>query len=54
MKFNAAGSNNNEYLVTNRPYKGKTLNIRAGHSTGFTEQEQKIFLSLIMWLLYEL
>ena len=54
MKFNAAGSNNYEYLVTNRPYKGKTLNIRAGHSTEFTEQEQKIFLSSILWLLYEL
>ena len=54
MKFNAAGSNNYEYLVTNRPYKGKTINIRAGHSTGFTVQEQKIFLSSILWLLYEL
>ena len=47
MKFSANGPNSNEYLVTNRPYKGKTLNIRAGHTTGFTETEKKIFLSSI-------
>ena len=54
MKFKANGANSYEYLVTNRPYKGKTLNIRSGHSTGFTEQEKKLFLSSILWLLYEL
>ena len=54
MKFSANGPNSNEYLVTNRPYKGKTLNIRAGHTTGFTEAEKKIFLSSILWLLYEI
>jgi hypothetical protein len=55
MKFNSASAPNSyEYLVTNRPYKGKTLNIRAGHTTGFSEQEKKIFLSSILWCLYEL
>ena len=55
MKFNSASAPNSyEYLVTNRPYKGKTLNIRAGHTTGFTEAEKKIFLSSILWLLYEI
>jgi len=53
MKFTANGPNSHEYLVTNRPYKGKTLNIRAGHTHGFTEAEKKIFLSSILWLLYE-
>ena len=55
LKFNSASAANSyEYLVTNRPYKGKTLNIRAGHTTGFTEAEKKIFLSSILWLLYEI
>lgn len=54
LKFNSNGSNSQEYLVINRPYKGKTLNIRAGHSYGFTEPEKKIFLSSILWLLYEM
>ena len=55
LKFNnASAANSNEYLVTNRPYKGKTLNIRAGHTTGFIEAEKEIFLSSILWLLYEI
>ena len=54
MKFSSSSSNSYEYLVTNRPYKGKTLNIRAGHTTGFTEKEQKIFLSSILWFVYEI
>ena len=55
LKFNSASAANSyEYLVTNRPYKGKTLNIRAGHTTGFTEAEKEIFLSSILWLLYEI
>ena len=53
MKFTDSGPNSHEYLVTNRPYKGKTLNIRAGHTTGYSEAEKKIFLSSILWLLYE-
>ena len=53
MKFSASGPNSDEYLVTNRPGKGKTINIRAGHTTGFTEEEKQIFLSSILWLLYE-
>ena len=54
MKFKANGNNIFEYLITNRPYKGKIVNIRAGHTTGFSEQEKKIFLSSILWCLYEL
>ena len=54
MKFSPSGSNSYEYLVTNRPFKGKTINIRAGHSYQFTEEEKKIFLSSILWLLYEI
>ena len=55
MKFNGLSApNSHEYLVINRPFKGKTLNIRAGHTTGFTEAEKKIFLSSILWLLYEI
>lgn len=54
MKFSTSSSNSYEYLVTNRPFKGKTLNIRAGHTIGFSEQEKKIFLSSILWLLYEI
>ena len=55
MKFNGPSAPNSyEYLVINRPFKGKTLNIRAGHTTGFTEAEKKIFLSSILWLLYEI
>ena len=53
MKLSATDSTNEDYLVTNRPGKGKTLNIRAGHTSGFTEQEKKIFLSSLLWLLYE-
>ena len=41
MKFSPNGPNSDEYLVTNRPFKGKTLNIRAGHTQGFTEPEKK-------------
>ena len=54
MKFSPSGSNIYEYLVTNRPFKGKTLNIRAGHTSQFTEPEKKLFLSSILWLLYEI
>ena len=54
MKFSPSGSNSYEYLVINRPFKGKTVNIRAGHSYQFTEEEKKIFLSSILWLLYEI
>ena len=43
MKFSTSSSNSYEYLVTNRPFKGKTLNIRAGHTIGFSEQEKKYF-----------
>ena len=53
MKFTPSGPNTDEYLVINRPGKGKTLNIRAGHSYAFTEEEKQIFLSSILWLLYE-
>ena len=54
MKFSPNGPNSDEYLVTNRPFKGKTLNIRAGHTQGFTEPEKKVFLSSILWLLYDI
>ena len=54
MRFKANDNNIFEYLFTNRPYKGKIINIRAGHSTGFSEQEKKVFLSSILWCLYEL
>lgn len=46
MKFVKDGSDQDEYLVINRPnYIGKTLNIRAGHTSSFTEPEKRIFLS---------
>ncbi len=55
LKFVKNGADTYEYLVTNRPNnKGKTVNIRAGHSSSFTEAEKKIFLSSILWLLYEI
>ena len=56
MKFGGGdGPNDKEYLVTNRPnMKGKTVNIRAGHTNAFTEAEKKIFLSSILWLLYDI
>ena len=55
MKFVKDGSDQDEYLVTNRPnYIGKTLNIRAGHTSSFTEPEKRIFLSSFLWLLYDL
>ena len=54
-KFVKNGADTYEYLVTNRPNnKGKTVNVRAGHSSSFTEAEKKIFLSSILWLLYEI
>ena len=52
MKFSPFGPNSYEFLVINRPFKGKTLNIRSGHSSQFTEPEKKLFLSSILWLLY--
>ena len=54
MKFSPFGPNSYEFLVINRPFKGKTLNIRSGHSSQFTEPEKKLFLSSILWLLYEI
>ena len=55
LKFVKNGADTYEYLVTNRPNnKGKTVNVRAGHSSSFTEAEKKIFLSSILWLLYEI
>ena len=55
MKFVNNGANVYEYLVTNRPNRnGRTVNIRAGHSNTFTEAEKKIFLSSILWLLYDI
>ena len=55
MKFVENGSNETEYLVTNRPNNiGKTINIRSGHTYSFTEGEKKIFLSSILWLLYDI
>ena len=55
MKFVNNGGDVYEYLVTNRPNRiGRTVNIRAGHSTAFTEAEKKIFLSSILWLLYDI
>ena len=55
MKFVENGSRETEYLVTNRPNNiGKTINIRAGHTFSFTEEEKKIFLSSILWLLYDI
>ena len=55
MKFFQNGSNDYEYLVTNRPNGiGKTVNVRSGHTSGFTEAEKKIFLSSILWLLYDI
>ena len=55
MKFVNNGANVYEYLVTNRPNRnGRTVNIRAGHSNAFTEAEKKIFLSSILWLLYDI
>ena len=55
LKFSKYGSDTYEYLVTNRPnYKGKTVNIRAGHTNRFTEAEKQIFLSSILWLLYDI
>ena len=55
LKFSKYGSDTYEYLVTNRPnYKGKTVNIRAGHTNRFTEEEKQIFLSSILWLLYDI
>ena len=55
MKFSQNGSNDYEYLVTNRPNGiGKTVNVRSGHTSGFTEAEKKIFLSSILWLLYDI
>ena len=55
MKFVKDGSDQDEYLVINRPnYIGKTLNIRAGHTSSFTEPEKRIFLSSFLWLLYDL
>ncbi len=54
LKFVKNDGDTYEYLVTNRPNKGKTVNVRAGHSSSFTEAEKKIFLSSILWLLYEI
>ena len=55
LKFVKYGSNDYEYLITNRPNgKGKTVNVRAGHSTEYTEGEKKIFLSSFLWLLYDI
>ena len=55
LKFVKNGADTYEYLVTNRPNnKGKTVNVRAGHSSSFTEAEKKIFLSSILWLLYDI
>ena len=55
MKFVNNGDDVYEYLVTNRPNRiGKTVNIRSGHSSEFTEEEKKIFLSSILWLLYDI
>ncbi len=55
MKFVNNGDDVYEYLVTNRPNRiGRTVNIRAGHSKAFTEPEKKIFLSSILWLLYDI
>ena len=55
LKFVKNGSNDYEYLITNRPNRiGKTVNVRAGHSTDYTEAEKKIFLSSILWLLYDI
>ena len=54
LKFEKDGPDSSEYLVTNRVGKGKIVNIRAGHSSGFTEDERKIFLSSILWLLYDI
>jgi hypothetical protein len=55
MKFVNNGGDIYEYLVTNRPNRiGRTVNIRAGHSSAFTEAEKKIFLSSILWLLYDI
>jgi flagellar basal body-associated protein FliL len=55
MKFVRNGPDVYDYLVTNRPNRiGKTVNIRAGHSHGFDDPEKNIFLSSILWLLYEI
>ena len=55
LKFSKNGSNEYEYLVTNRPNGiGKTVNVRSGHTSGFTEAEKKIFLNSILWLLYDI
>ena len=54
LTFSKNGSDSYEYLVTNRPNNiGKTVNIRAGHTRGFTKAEKNIFLSSFLWLLYE-
>lgn len=55
MKFRNLNSKSNEYLVTNRPNnKGRTVNVRAGHTLDFTEEEKDLFLSSILWLLYDI
>ena len=55
LKFSKYGSDTYEYLVTNRPNnKGKTVNVRAGHTNRFTEAEKQIFLSSFLWLLYDI
>ena len=55
MKFNKDGPDETEYLVTNRPnHIGKTVSIRAGHTTPYTEREKRIFTSSILWLLYDI
>ena len=54
MKFSPNGPNDHEYLVINRPFKGKTLNIRTGHTHSFSEAEKNLFLTSILWLLYDI
>jgi hypothetical protein len=55
MKFYKDGPDETEYLVTNRPNLiGKTVSIRAGHTTPYTEGEKRIFTSSILWLLYDI
>ena len=55
MRFGKNNQDIYEFLVINRPNsKGRTVNIRTGHTNQITEQEKKIILSSFLWLLYDI